>query len=427
MNKKTVAIIGGGFSGIATAYNLLRLSEEVEVDIFDDENFSNNGKAYQTTDEAHILNVPACKMGLPHDDEEHFYRWLGINSGIGKEDFAQRKIYRAYLQEIIADLKKHPSLNFINQSVVAVKSEGKNYSLITKDQKTKNYDHIVIACGSAVKKLPSSENSDKIINNIWQFFNQENSAFQELTESSTILIIGSGLTMVDAVLSIKNRGFKGKIIACSGSSKLPLPHALNKIDPVKSLEISDAKLPLSKILQKLKTHAKKADDWRSVINGLRPITSNLWQEFSLEKKRQFLRHLMTFWNIHRHRVAPNNLDQITKMIEEKKLQMVKGKLLNLEIKNQKIIATLSNKKTMEADLVLNAMGFDFSGKVSELLTNLLEEKIITHHPTKLGFTVAQNHPNFHLAGSLLTGELLEITAVPDLRTCAYNIALKILN
>lgn len=417
INNKNIAIIGGGFSGLAVAYNLLQLNSQIRIDLFDDENFQNNGKAYQTNDLHHILNVPADKMGLPFADEEHFYKWLikNQNPQIAKDNFAPRPLYRAYLQEIILELKKNPRLNFVSEKISDIKFIDGKYFL-----NNKQYDFVVAACGLKVKKLSANFQSEKIIDNIWQFFNHN-----ELPKSGTVLIIGTGLTTVDAVLSLKNSGFEGKIITCSGSAKLPLPHSITRTKAVRTLEITDANLPLSQILHKLKIAGRATDDWQSVIHGIRSITSELWQKFSLNKKRQFLRHLLSFWNIHRHRITLDNNDQIMEMIQSEKLQIIQGRLQKLAEKNSQIIATLNNQKTIEADLVLNAMGFDFSGRTSDLLSNLVEEKIIAHHATGLGFEVSKNHPNFYLAGGLLTGQLLEITAVPELRILAHQIALKI--
>ncbi len=423
MKNKKIAIIGGGFSGLAVAYNLLQLGIQIKVDIFDDENFQNNGKAYQTNDLQHILNVPADKMGLPFDDEEHFYKWLKQNhhQEIAKDHFAPRVFYRNYLQEIAGELQKNNTINFVHIQISQIKFIDRKYILTSKNNVSQQYDFVVLACGMKIKKLPANFQSDKIINNIWQYFDKN-----ELPKTGTVVIAGTGLTMVDAVLSLKHSGFDGTIIACSGSAKLPLPHSANRTIAIKTLEISDAKLALSQILYKLKIAGRRADNWQSIIHGIRNITQELWQEFDLNKKRQFIRHLMTFWNVHRHRVARENNDQIMAMIREGKLQIVKGRLRKLEEKNYQIYATLNNQKTIKVDLVLNAMGFDFSAKESDLLNDLVQEQIIACHPTKLGFEVLENYPNFYLAGGLLAGKLLEITAVPELRGLAHKITLEIL-
>lgn len=427
MDSKTIAIVGGGFSGVAVAYHLLFLAkknQQLTIDIFDDEDFRNNGKAYQTLDLCHILNVPADKMGLPFDDEENFYKWLNKNYSdkqIGKGDFAPRALYRLYLQEIISEIKKDPRINFINGEVLNIKP---NFEISYQENlstKQKQYSHIVIACGLPAKKFSTTKESKKIINNVWHFFNQK-----QLPNAQNILIVGTGLTMIDMVLSLKNRGFTGKIIVCSDKVRLPLPHSVSRTKAIKTLEITDAKLPLSYILKKLRIAAKKSEDWQAVVHGLRGITQQFWQELTLEKKRRFIRHCLSMWSIHRHRVPKSNADLIEQMIKENYLNIIKGRVEAVEENGDQVFVCLNNKEIIKVDLILNAMGFDFAASQSALLKGAMQEKIIEPHSTKLGFAVAQNVKNLYLTGALLTGELLEATAIPELRAIANDTALKIL-
>ncbi len=438
-NSQKIAIIGGGFCGLAVAYNLLNLSQnpDITIDIYDEEAFQNNGKAYQTQDLQHILNVPANKMGLPEPD--HFYQWLRHHQTqiYQPSSFVPRHFYCLYLQDIIKQLKQNSAINFINHKVGQIKYVNQLYVVKGDNFLAKEYDSVVLACGLKVKSLSkivknntNEEFSDKIIDDVWQFFNQELKI-----KDGTILIVGTGLTMIDLALSLKNQGFLGEIIACSRNSRLPLPHLVGKTSEIVALKISDGNLPLSKILHKLRNATKSVEDWQRIINGLRSITSELWQQFSLSKKKQFIRHLMPFWAIHRHRVAPENYQQISQMINQRKLKIIQGKVqkivihnqINNQAANQQITAVLHNNKLINANLILNAMGLDFSGQNDVLLQNLLQEKIISRHQSKIGFEINKIHNNFYLTGSLLAGDLLEITAVPELSEQAKKIALKILN
>ena len=217
MTTKKIAIIGAGFSGLAVAYNLLNLDSSCShylgessfrqqtmgvhftIDIFDDENFQNNGKAYQTKDFHHILNVPADKMGLPFADEEHFYKWLKQNhhSEIVKDNFAPRVLYHNYLQEITSELQKNSAINFISEQISQIKFVDSKYVLTSNSKVFEQYDFVVLASGLKVKNLPANFKSKKIVNNIWQYLN-----LKQLPKSGTVLIVGTGLTMVDAALSL---------------------------------------------------------------------------------------------------------------------------------------------------------------------------------------------------------------------------------
>ena len=51
-------------------------------------------------------------------------------------------------------------------------------------------------------------------------------------------------------------------------------------------------------------------DWQTVIDALRPFTQDLWRGLSETERAQFRRHLCTWWDVHRHRMAPRIADRI---------------------------------------------------------------------------------------------------------------------
>lgn len=425
-NTAKIAIIGSGFSGISTAYNIISLLTEqqsVMIDIFDKNPY---GNAYATTDPHHILNVSTNMMGMTYPN--HFYEWLNSNQPywqktnpafenltILPESFMPRMLYRIYLHAMVDELKKlsankNSVVNFIEKEILDIKEiNGK-------------YRHIVIACGLQNKRITDH----RVINNLWDAIN--NKKLPQNGQNDNILIIGSGLTAVDMILSLKNNGllknndFNGNIIVCSPKAKLPLPHLRQKLPPITILSADDYQLPLSKILFKLKK-ASKHCEWQQILNALRPITQDFWQKLTLSKKQQFLRHCLSFWNIHRHRIPKSSSDVIQQMLTEDKLKIIKGKVVAIKDDQWQSHVILDNGQSIAADLILNCTGFDFSGKNSIFLQSLLRQKIIKKDI--IGFTLEENIKNFHLAGALLTGKLLEATAVPELRVIAANIARKI--
>lgn len=62
----TIAIIGGGFTGAAVAWNLARKTQpgHVRIVIYEPRARLGGGLAYDTADPAHRINVPADRMSL---------------------------------------------------------------------------------------------------------------------------------------------------------------------------------------------------------------------------------------------------------------------------------------------------------------------------------------------------------------------------
>ncbi|MCB1077017.1 MAG: FAD/NAD(P)-binding protein, partial [Verrucomicrobiae bacterium] len=101
-----VAIIGGGFSGILTAVNLVRLSRQpLRITLINHARPAGRGIAYGTRRPEHLLNVAARNMSAFPDWPDHFVRWLRTRSEYDsvpdhelREKFIPRMTYGDYLR-----------------------------------------------------------------------------------------------------------------------------------------------------------------------------------------------------------------------------------------------------------------------------------------------------------------------------------------
>ena len=111
-------------------------------------------------------------------------------------------------------------------------------------------------------------------------------------------------------------------MAMSRRGLLPRGHRL-----VQALAISRTDVPFgespSKILRWLRklveTQAAQGGDWRSAIDGLRPFTQELWRRLSVPARRSFLEHARAWWDVHRHRMAPEVEGRIAETIMDRRL------------------------------------------------------------------------------------------------------------
>ena len=104
MGRRTVAIIGSGFSGTVVAIHLLRaappgldrlyLVERVEGHV--------GGVAYRTQSASHTLNVPAGRMSAFEDDPDDFLRFVRRREpALTGGSFVPRRQYGEYLAETL--------------------------------------------------------------------------------------------------------------------------------------------------------------------------------------------------------------------------------------------------------------------------------------------------------------------------------------
>ena len=108
--RRHVAIVGGGFSGVAVAAELLRSGGGQRITLLESGPRFGRGIAYGTTDSAHLLNTRAERMSLFASDPTHFVHW---NRARGCEteptDFVARSIYGNYLEDTLNALASRGS------------------------------------------------------------------------------------------------------------------------------------------------------------------------------------------------------------------------------------------------------------------------------------------------------------------------------
>src|SRR4051812_26583074 len=192
-------IIGGGASGGLLAYQLLtRPGSDFRVTLIERGADVGRGLAYDTRNPEHLLNVRVANMSALPDDPEHFWRWLCAQEVPVCPDpfcFVPRHIYGAYIASLIAPLAARngtaPRLTIVRSECVDI-SEGPSSVTATLANGARCHGDVAIlatghdaaAAGAAHLAAP------------WAA-----PAAARIDENAAILILGTGLTMVDHVLS----------------------------------------------------------------------------------------------------------------------------------------------------------------------------------------------------------------------------------
>ena len=156
---KTIAIIGGGWSGILTAIQLLEKSKTISIKIINSGQPIGLGVAYSTTDTSHLLNVPAGKMSAFTNNPKHFTDWL-IKNGHSNDEiekqFFSRLIYGKYILEFVDKIKHNSQVEFIDARAADIQKESLNYSIQLNNGNSINADKIVLALGNFLPSTPKS-------------------------------------------------------------------------------------------------------------------------------------------------------------------------------------------------------------------------------------------------------------------------------
>lgn len=463
MSIPSVAIIGGGYSGTAVLAHLVRGAHgPLRIEWFDAQGEFGPGLAYSTRHLCHRLNVRAANMSAFADIPDDFCRWLEEESardpqgelaagGYGPGDFVPRYFYGLYLRDVAeralqeaadkgVEVNRHAhSVERASRAeqdgrpVIALEVEGGEQFIC---------DYAVLATGNVKSALVTSPEGGQqgmpvVIADVWAAIGDEETMarIRALPETATILVVGTGLTMVDIVMTLESSGFKGKIIAASRRGLLPRVHEVFRPYPGWTWGENPASAPrtalglLRGMRAQVRTAQAEGYDWRAVVDSLRGVTTDLWRGLDLNQKRRFMRRLMPYWGVHRHRMAPEIHETLQAMIQSGKLRIMAGRF-EPGANGDMAVRGSGGRVPIRPAMVFTCTGIEYDVSLGGgLLRAMQEAGLITSHPLRMGVQVDAQETAAGAAegliypiGNLLIGEHLECTAVPDLRVRAGKIA-----
>lgn len=443
-----VVIVGAGFSAIGLLINLMStLPNDASVAVVADDSGFGRGTAYRTELHLHRLNVPAGRMSAFPDKPNDFLDWLDRRGrAASTASFVSRNDYGLYMRDTLASmLRPHEQRN----RVTFIKSRAKSLTLGEGDIKALALGdgnavlgrNVVLCLGLGSASLPrltfekdvsQGQALRRVVENPWRL-----GWLLEVKPDDRICILGSGLTMVDQVLSLRNHGHRGAIEVLSRRGLLPHAHTEKQLTPV-SLGVDGEAMELSEILHLLRKVARTADDWRCVMEGLRHHTQDLWKQLSSEKRSRFLRHGLAWWNIHRHRLAPDVAKSLQGYLRDGSVIVRSGYWHDIGVGHDKVTVTYrqrgtTNERRIETDWLVNCTGMERAGIThSPLLQSMLANNLLALDPHGLGIAVNEQSivmrddvnsvPGVYAVGGLTAGRFWEITAVPDIRVQVAKIA-----
>lgn len=451
---KAVAVIGAGFSGLICAIHLLLKSsrEGPRIYLIERRAAFGVGAAYSTDNPGHLLNTRAANMSVFADRPDHFLSWLqdrGRTFDGNGSSFVSRRVYRDYLQDLLREVACRAEaagrLYLVPDEVVALMPAGPRYEVHLKVGKVLKVDAAIVATGNPPPHPPNVPDaaffeSSRYIDDPWH-----PSAFDSVEPQDTIVILGTRLMMIDAVLSLRLRGHQGPVMALSRRGLVPRRHAA-AARPV-AHDFSALPLRLSVALRTIRAAVKDArrrgGNWQDVIDGLRPHTAAYWQRLPLETKRRFLRHLRPWWDVHRHRLAPQVADRIKESIREGDLVICRGQLIRIGLDGSldAPMAAVTWRPAgdtllyrMTAQHVVNCMGRggDPARSKTPLIPGLVAAGLARPDRLRLGLDVDRAgrligrdgtiSARLFALGPPTRGVFWEATAVPDIRQLAGAVA-----
>ena len=436
-DRPTVAVIGAGFSGVLTALRLLVAPEGPTVLLIERGPRFGRGAAYATGSPHHLLNVRATNMSAFVEQPSHFLDWLGEegDAEVGQV-FVTRDRYGRYLQSLLREAASGDGarrLVLVHDDVVSLKQAGEKWALHLGVGRVLKADAVVLATGNLPPPAPEGLDPDlltspRYVADPWAW------DAAETPTAGDILLLGTGLTAVDMALSIDAARPGAMITALSRHGLLPRAHAPTGEGNAWAQPPTGSP---QQVLSRVRAEAKT--DWRGALDALRPHVQALWRGWSVDERRRFLRHARPWWDVHRHRLAPQTAETLATFQARGTFQVEAGRLAELSLKGDAVEASWRRRgggetRSRSFALVVNCTGpmGDVTRSGDPLIGALLAAGLVRPDACALGIDVdarsrtvgadGSASPTLFAVGPITRGQFYEITSVPDIRLQAAECA-----
>ncbi|CAD7338278.1 FAD-dependent oxidoreductase [Sphingomonadales bacterium 56] len=431
-------VIGGGFSGTLLAINLLRHGSLRVTIIEKRADRLGRGLAYGAAQEGHILNVRAANMSALPDQPGHFVEWLKKQGMGGEGSFAIRRDYGAYLCALLQEVSSHAQgrLTALTDDAVDLLRTEAGVRVMLRSGSHVDADVAALAPGN----LPphdmaafSGINSSAYVNDPWA-----QDVAEGLQPADEILLLGSGLTAVDCALSLENAGFRGRITAHSRRGLAPHDHRAPSPYPPRNERPTGS---LSSFVRQVRTRSTEIG-WRGAVDELRPFIQDMWRAATTDERSRFLRHLRPYWDVHRHRIAPQVAERLGRMRADGRLQVRAGTIVKVVPEGASLVVSLRARGQTKVEALHVARAINCTGPLGDLhrtreplLQRLAERGDIRPDPLSIGIDVDRQcraiasdgtaQPRLFVVGPMTRGAHWEIVAVPDIRGQVWALAREI--
>ncbi|MEP9367169.1 FAD/NAD(P)-binding protein [Xanthobacter sp. VNH20] len=423
-----IVIIGGGLAGILAAIKIIEATDgPLSLSVVEDREQLGRGIAYSTPDLDHIVNGPARIFSLHLDRPDHFTDWLKTNHGrrgwappegtSAADSFPPRLLYGDYVEDTLSHVLGAAAgrvfFRHVRDRARDVEPSSGGPLIHLASGRVLAADFVVLATGlhaadRAIDVDPVLRRDRRYVSDVWA-----DRALNGAETTQNILLLGSSLTSLDALITLEKRGFRGIYTAVSRRGLLV--NKRNEVAPWPAF-LDGAALPrrisdlLRQVQRERRAIAAAGEDWQRLPPSLKTFLPDLWLGADDGERRRFARHARVFWDVSLHRAAPPAYAFLERVQAEGRFRLLKGRVVALKAEGKGVAATFlprgggGAEEVLSADRVINGLGHEFDWRriADPLARNLQARELVRAHPTGYG-----------IAADPLTGAVLERSGRPS--------------
>ncbi|VVN64776.1 FAD/NAD(P)-binding protein [Pseudomonas fluorescens] len=461
LRNADILIVGGGLSGTMLAAQLLRLPGKRSVLVIEPRAELGRGEAYSAVELGHTLNGNAARMSVDPDNADDLTQWLTEFIAAGgwpesdeqhvpvSELFPPRGIFGLYVQQRLAEAQAIGVLNgstveHVRAEVVDLQTLDDSVRLTLSDGQRLQGAYAVLATGMfPAARTPQTESSGL---NAAALDPWDVAAMRQLDPQATVLIIGSGLTMVDAVVSLDQAGHRGPIAVFSRHGLLP--HVRRQPPAWADFLAEDPSIRTPRqLVRELRRHCRDAIaqgiDWQAPLDTVRAHIGRLWNQATDVQRRQFVRHVRPWWESHHHRSPPLSAELVDRLHGQGRLRIQAASFKGLEPSSGGEVSIRIRRRGEAGTVVvsgaalINSSGIEYDWRrvARPLPQQLLARGLVRPGPLALGIAAATDGAVLDVDGQVarrlfamgppLRGMWWESTAVTDVASQAKALAARL--
>ena len=445
-SQNTIAIVGGGFSGTALALNLLRIQSTgpLRIVLIEQREQVGRGVAYAHSVHPYLLNVPASRMSVNPASPLEFLEFArSRDAHAGADDYLPRSLYGDYLQDLLRRARAETTADFriVRGTALAVSGgAGESFTVRMDRLPPIEADRVALCIGAPpaapVCPLEASTPGQGYVGSAYESI--------DFSGYERILLLGTGLTMADIVVAADAQNPRIVVHALSRHGLTPKAQSVAPPVVANLFDIDALRDRSLRSIFKLSRAmagdiARRGGDWRDVVVALRAVASRLWSEWADGDRRRFLRHMRTYWDIHRHRLPPATMAHLQRLRDAQRLHVHAGRILQLRQEGGRVRAEWVSRPGGERregwfDRVINCTGA--SGRLEvwddSLIGALRSQRLISADALGLGLRTGENcvvigadgapTESLYYLGPMLRADHWEATAISELRHHAAQLA-----
>ncbi len=430
--KPRVVIVGGGYTGVCLAVQLVRQSDQaLDIIIVEPRAQLGQGLAYSTTDPDHRLNAPTYVHTAIPQDAWHFTRWCQAQ-GLNLQDlqalhsdgarYMRRSDFARYLAETLQAHARGAvngcQITHCQDEALDAQRTANGWHVTTRGGQALQADMLLLATGNPPLRLPApfatdGSNHPAVIEN-----GLDTSRLRAIPKHARVLVLGGGLTARDVLATLLGQGHSGPLVVISRRGLMPkpqgpvlpvlsqihLPSVLEQLpggvlmdrlaNPVPDFLQSAGAPPsvrvwLRALRQRIRQLQAEGVGWTVPFDELRDCLWQLWPQLPVAQKKRFFQRLRVWYDVHRFRTVPQTDVAVQAAVAAGRLQFWTGRVdavayltsgPGLQLSVSRKVNGVRQLGTEVFDVVINCTGLDTAAGLKQ---NPLVQALSSHGLTRL--------------------------------------------